>query len=75
MCNFSFAIQILPFREDEENIIIIVDKIIDMIKSSGLKYSVSPFETTVEGKYEECMKLLADCIFLSGELSDDILQI
>lgn len=33
----------------------IVDKAIEMIVRSGLKYRVCPFETVVEGTYDEVM--------------------
>lgn len=33
----------------------IVDKAIEVIATSGLKYKVCPFETVVEGTYDEIM--------------------
>ena len=45
----SFAIQILPERVEDKEVIRIVDKVIDYIKSTGLNYYVGPFETTIEG--------------------------
>lgn len=35
----------------------IVDQAIAVIKSSGLKYKVCPFETVVEGSYDEIMSV------------------
>ncbi|HRZ98517.1 MAG TPA: thiamine-binding protein [Paludibacter sp.] len=32
-----------------------VDKAIEIIASSGLKYRVTPFETVMEGNYDEIM--------------------
>ena len=60
MVNCSIAIQVLPRVEGEE-IITIVDKVIDYIKSTGLNYFVSPFETTVEGDFDELMEIVKKC--------------
>ena len=47
--NASVAIQTLPEVYDNEEIVRIVDEVIAYIKSTGLKYYVGPFETTIEG--------------------------
>ena len=51
------AIQLLPLSNniDKYNII---DEAILLIKNSGLKFVVCPFETVVEGSFEETMKLI-----------------
>lgn len=72
MNNFSFSLQILTLGSDNSTILKVVDQIIDKIKSSGLNYNVGPFETTVEGNAQECLKLLNECILLSGDLYEDI---
>jgi uncharacterized protein YqgV (UPF0045/DUF77 family) len=36
----------------------IIDKAIEVIKNSGLTYLVCPFETVIEGTYEEVMKVV-----------------
>ena len=38
----------------------IVDKAIELIKQSGLLYQVCPFETVIEGDYDEIMKLVKE---------------
>lgn len=60
MIKASVAIQVLPKVRDEE-IIPIVDKVIAYIKSRGLKTFVSPFETTIEGDYDELMDIVKQC--------------
>jgi len=55
--NASVAIQVLPKTEDEK-VIEIVDKVIEFIKSFGLKTQVSAFETTVEGDYDVLMDIV-----------------
>lgn len=59
--NASIAIQVLPKVSEEEELIRIVDSVIDYIKSTGLNYSVGPFETTIEGDYDELMDIVKEC--------------
>ena len=54
--NASVAIQTLPEVYDNEEIVRIVDEVIAYIKSTGLKYYVGPFETTIEGDYDKLME-------------------
>lgn len=56
----SIAIQVLPKAEGAE-MIRIVDKVIEYIQSRGLKTFVGPFETTVEGEYDELMGIVKEC--------------
>ena len=53
----SIAIQVLP-NVQKEDIIKIVDEVIDYIKGTGLNYFVSPFETTVEGDFDDLMDII-----------------
>lgn len=55
----NVAIQLLPISEKDSKYEII-DRAIDLIKQSGLKYEVCPFETAIEGPYNKIMKLLED---------------
>ncbi len=59
----SIAIQCLPAVEGEE-IIRVVDKVIEYIKSTGLNTYVGPFETTVEGDYEQLMEIVKECQYI-----------
>jgi uncharacterized protein YqgV (UPF0045/DUF77 family) len=58
--NASVAIQVLPKVEGEETIRI-VDQVIAYIKSTGLNMFVGPFETTIEGDYDELMDIVKKC--------------
>ncbi len=67
------AIQLLPggVKEDAYKII---DNAIEIISESGLKYKVCPFETVVEGSFEEItdlIKRIRDISFTAG--SEDII--
>lgn len=59
--NASVAIQSLPDAANDEELIRIVDEVIAYIKSTGLNCSVGPFETTIEGDYDELMDIVKEC--------------
>lgn len=61
MHNFiiSASVQILPIVQDKHPYKWI-DEAIDVIKLSGIKYTVGPFATELEGTYEEVMKVIDD---------------
>ncbi len=50
------ALQLLPIKEKIDYAII--DKAIELIMQSGLKYKVCPLETVVEGNLSEILKLI-----------------
>ncbi|NLW11836.1 MAG: thiamine-binding protein [Clostridiaceae bacterium] len=60
MANASIAIQVLPKAEGKE-LIRIVDEAIAVLKASGLNTMVGPFETTVEGDFDQLMELVKEC--------------
>lgn len=53
----NIALQVLPKSKTREAYDI-VDDAIEIIQQSGLKYQVCPFETVIEGSYDEIMKLV-----------------
>ena len=59
--NASVAIQVLPSVTSDDEVIRIVDEVIDYIKSTGLNYYVGPFETTIEGDYDQLMDIVKEC--------------
>lgn len=59
--NTSIAIQVLPQNVGEKKIVEIVDKVIDYIQSTGVRYYVGPFETTLEGELSELMEIAQKC--------------
>lgn len=46
----NIALQVIP-RANGKDIYPIIDKAIEVIKNSGIKYRVCPFETVMEGNY------------------------
>ncbi|MCI6138447.1 MAG: thiamine-binding protein [Clostridiaceae bacterium] len=59
--NASVAIQSLPEAANDSELIRIIDEVIDYIKSTGLSYYVGPFETTIEGDYDQLMDIVKEC--------------
>jgi uncharacterized protein (TIGR00106 family) len=53
----NFAIQVLP-SSSTKGTYELVDVAIELIQKSGLKYRVCPFETVIEGHYDEIMLLV-----------------
>lgn len=53
----NVALQILPSATSIHPYTL-VDKAIEVIAVSGLRYKVTPFETVMEGSYEEIMKVV-----------------
>ena len=65
--NASVAIQVLPEAKDDEELIRIVDKVIDYIRSTGLNYYVGPCETAIEGDYDKLMEIVKQCQLIAVE--------
>lgn len=64
----NIALQVLP-SSTTVHPYAIVDKAIEVIASSGLRYKVTPFETVIEGTYDEIMsvvKLAQDACYEAG---------
>ena len=58
----SIAIQVLPEAPNDAELCRIVDEVIAYIQSTGLRYEVGPFETTIEGEsYDKLMEIAAEC--------------
>ena len=53
----NIALQILPTSKTIHPYSI-VDKAIEVIAASGLRYKVCPFETVMEGTYDEIMEVV-----------------
>lgn len=57
----NLALQILPMGTEKPEAYALVDKAIAIIEKSGLKYQVCPFETVLEGSYDEVMAVAKAC--------------
>ena len=59
--NASVAIQVLPQRVEQEKMLECVYAVIEYIASCGVKYTVGPFETVLEGDFEALMEIVRAC--------------
>lgn len=74
--NIILAIQVLPKMEDG-NTVVLVDKIIEIIQSSGVKYKICPFETVMEGPYDKLIQIVGDThqACLDAEVEEALINI
>lgn len=63
----SVAIQVLPNCMNKKETVRIVDQVINYIKSTGVSYFVGPFETTMEGDYDQLMEIVKNCQLIAVE--------
>ena len=61
ICNLS--LQVIPIVPEKE-IYQTVDKVIEFIKNSGLKYTVGPMETTIEGELDDLLNIVKEAQLL-----------
>lgn len=59
----NVAVQVLPMAAGLDTYLV-VDQAINVIKESGVLYRVTPFETVMEGPYDELMKVVKDVQFV-----------
>jgi uncharacterized protein (TIGR00106 family) len=53
----NLAVQVIP-QSDRQDIYYLVDQAIGVIQQSGLKYEVCPFETVIEGEYDQVLEVV-----------------
>lgn len=58
MANALVSIQILPKTKNNEDVIPYVDRAIEIIDASNVKYQVNPLETTMEGDLDELFAII-----------------
>lgn len=56
--NANVGLQVLPSVPSEE-VYPVVDKVIQLIANSGVRYEVGPMETTMEGDLEELLDIVS----------------
>lgn len=57
MPNANLSLQILPMVPQDQ-VYLVVDKVINLIQASGLPYVVGPMETTIEGDLDSLLDLV-----------------
>jgi uncharacterized protein YqgV (UPF0045/DUF77 family) len=64
----NLAVQVIP-RSDKHDLYYLVDQAIAVIQQSGLRYEVCPFETVIEGEYDQVLEIVRkaqDACFEAG---------
>ena len=64
MIKSSVSFQVLPKTATDKKTIEIVDKVITMIKKSGVNYEVGSMETTMEGDLETLLQIVKKAQYL-----------
>jgi len=64
MIKSSISFQVLPKTATDKETIKIVDKVIAMIKKSGVNYEVGPMETTMEGDLETLLQIVKEAQYI-----------
>lgn len=64
MYNSSISFQVLPKTKSDKKMIKIIDRVIKMIKQSGVNYEVGPMETTMEGDLETLFQIVKEAQYL-----------
>ncbi|MGT2912010.1 thiamine-binding protein [Streptococcus cameli] len=67
----SIALQILPLTDRDERLPVI-EKVIAYLQEQPVKRVVTPFETVLEGDWEELFPILGQAIELAGQEADNI---
>lgn len=73
MNQVNIALQILPSSKTVHPYAI-VDKAIEVIAASGLKFLVTPFETVMEGEYAKIMEVIEKAQIACYEAGADSLM-
>ncbi|WP_416354095.1 thiamine-binding protein [Agrilactobacillus fermenti] len=69
--NASVAIQVLPMGQATKDVLAVVDQVVKYIQEQGLHYEVSAFETTLEGDYDQLMKVVTAVPKIAAEAGAD----
>ena len=67
----SIALQVLPLSQGIDRIAVI-DKVIDYLQTQGVTMVVTPFETVLEGEFDELMRLLKEVLEVAGQGADKV---
>ena len=67
----SIALQVLPLSQGIDRIAVI-DKVIDYLQTQGVTMVVTPFETVLEGEFDELMRILKEAIEVAGQGADNV---
>ena len=67
----SIALQVLPLSQGVDRIAVI-DRVIAYLQSQEVTMVVTPFETVLEGEFDELMRILKEAIEVAGQGADNV---
>ena len=67
----SIALQVLPLSQGIDRIAVI-DKVIAYLQSQEVTMVVTPFETVLEGEFDELMRILKEALEVAGQEADNV---
>ena len=65
----SIALQVLPLSQGIDRIVVI-DQVIAYLQAQSVPMVVTPFETVIEGEFDELMRILKEAIEVAGQEAD-----
>ena len=67
----SIALQVLPLSQGIDRIAII-DQIIAYLQAQSVTMVVTPFETVLEGEFDQLMRILKEALEVAGQEADNV---
>ena len=67
----SIALQILPLSQGIDRIAVI-DQVIAYLQAQEVTMVVTPFETVLEGEFDELMRILKEGLAVAGQEADNV---
>ena len=68
----SIALQVLPLAQGIDRIAVI-DQVIAYLQAQEVTMVVTPFETVLEGEFDELMRILKEALEVAGQEADNVL--
>ena len=67
----SIALQVLPLSQGIDRIAVI-DQVIAYLQAQEVTMVVTPFETVLEGEFDELMRILKEALEVVGQKADNV---
>ena len=67
----SIALQVLPLAQGNDRIAVI-DQVIAYLQAQEVTMVVTPFETVLEGEFDELMRILKEALEVAGQEADNV---
>ncbi|CTK06585.1 conserved hypothetical protein [Streptococcus pneumoniae] len=67
----SIALQVLPLVQGIDRIAVI-DQVIAYLQTQEVPMVVTPFETVLEGEFDELMRILKEALEVAGQEADNV---